>query len=207
VKNGSISRWQALALAAVLTVAGCSSAGDVSQASNSTPALNATNVALLPTTTPGLPTFDEEQFQQLLGQLRGTPVIVNIWASWCGPCRDEAPLLAQTARTYGQRVQFLGIDILDTKDAATAFVREFQIPYPSVFDPSGRIRDALGFLGQPDTIFYGPDGSKMATVSGVLSQHVLSTNIGRLLAMSTTSTSGHARRRGETASLAAGLGS
>ena len=170
-----VKRWstrrRALVLAAVLTCASCSSSGSVSEPSDSTPALNATTVALLPTTTPGLPTFDKEQFQQLLGQLRGTPVVVNIWASWCGPCRDEAPILAQAARTYGQRVQFLGVDILDTTGAATAFVREFHIPYPSVFDPSGHIRDALGFFGQPDTIFYGPDGSRVTTLSGSLSQH------------------------------------
>jgi cytochrome c biogenesis protein CcmG/thiol:disulfide interchange protein DsbE len=184
VRKGSIPRWQILVVAAALVGASCSSAAGVNESAHPTPALNAANVDLLPTTTPGLPTFDEETFQQLLVELRGTPVVVNIWASWCGPCRDEAPILAQAARAYGRRVQFLGVDILDSMDAATAFTREFQIPYPSVFDPSGHIRDALGFFGQPDTIFYGPDGSEVATVSGALSQHVLSINIGRLLATS-----------------------
>ena len=178
----AMRRCIALALALPFLAIGCSSSGGVVPAIDSTPALNATHVALLPTTAPGLPTFDKEKFQQLLVGLRGTPVIVNIWASWCGPCRVEAPILARAARAYGRRVQFLGVDILDTTGAATAFEQEFHIPYPSVFDPSGDIRDALGFLGQPDTIFYASDGSKVATFSGAIDQLELSTNISRLLA-------------------------
>ena len=184
MRNRSLPRWRELALAIALTCVSCASSGGPIPASDSTPALNAANVALLPRTTPGLPMFDEVQFQQLLGQLRGVPVIVNIWASWCGPCRDEAPILAQAARTYGQKVQFLGIDILDTIGGAAAFVREFHIPYPSVFDPNGDIRDALGLLGQPDTLFYRVDGSKLATVSGQLDKQVLLANIDRLLGIS-----------------------
>ena len=171
----------ALALAAAFIAASCSHPVDVARDTDSKPASNAVRVALLPTTAPGLPTFDEETFQQLLGQLRGTPVVVNIWASWCGPCRAEAPLLAEAARTYGRRIQFLGVDIQDSVAGATAFDQEFHIPYPSVFDAGGDIRDSLGLLGQPDTIFYGADGSTVATVSGQLSQQVLSANISKLL--------------------------
>jgi cytochrome c biogenesis protein CcmG/thiol:disulfide interchange protein DsbE len=177
----------ALALATVLIAAGCSRSEGVGAATYSTPALNATNVPLLPTAAPGLPAFDPEKFQQLLAELRGTPVVVNIWASWCGPCRDEAPILAQAARTYGDRVQFLGVDILDTTGAATTFEQEFHIPYPSVFDPSGHIRDSFGFIGQPDTIFFGADGSRTVTLSGPVDEQVLSTNIGRLLGISSPS--------------------
>jgi cytochrome c biogenesis protein CcmG/thiol:disulfide interchange protein DsbE len=187
VKAQATTRRIALALTTAFIVAGCSRSGGVGAAPDSTPALNATHVALLPTTAPGLPTFDQEKFQQLLAELRGTPVVVNIWASWCGPCRDEAPILAQAARTYGHRVQFLGVDILDTRGAATAFEQEFHIAYPSVFDPSGQIRNSLGFIGQPDTIFFGTDGSRIATLSGPLDQHLLSTNIGRLLETSSSS--------------------
>ena len=182
-----MTRRLCLAFVTALIAAGCSRSGGPGAATESSPALNATQVALLPTSAPGLPTFDAEKFQQLLAELRGTPVIVNIWASWCGPCRDEAPILAEAARTYGDRVQFLGVDILDTTGAATAFEQEFHIPYPSVFDPGGNIRDGFGFIGQPDTIFFAADGSRMATLSGPLDQQVLTKNIGRLLATSSTS--------------------
>lgn len=174
----------ALVLASTFIAASCSHPVDVARDTDSKPALNAVRVALLPTTAPGLPAFDVGKFQQLLGQLRGTPVIVNIWASWCGPCRAEAPLLAEAAQTYGRRIQFLGVDIQDSVAGATAFEQEFHIPYPSVFDPDGNIRDSLGLLGQPDTIFYDADGSTVATVSGQLSQQVLSANIDRLLGAS-----------------------
>ena len=171
-------RWVVLAVATALTAVSCTGAS--SGTTYSTPAINAAHVALLPTTAPGLPTFDRPKFQQLLGELHGTPVVVNIWASWCGPCRLEAPLLAAAARADGDRVQFLGVDILDTRDAATGFEEEFHIPYPSVFDPTGDIRDALGFLGQPDTIFFSGDGSRVATWSGPLDQKILTTNISSL---------------------------
>jgi cytochrome c biogenesis protein CcmG/thiol:disulfide interchange protein DsbE len=189
VRGWKARRWLASGFAAALIAIGCSYSGGVSPTTDPIPAGNATDVALLPTTAPGLPTFDEEKFQQLLRQLRGTPVVVNIWASWCGPCRAEAPLLARAARTYGRRVQFLGVDVQDSKGGATAFAQEFHVPYPSVFDPSGDIRVGLGFLGQPDTVFYGADGSKLATVSGPLDQKVLSADIDRLLGTSDPSTS------------------
>jgi thiol-disulfide isomerase/thioredoxin len=188
VRKRAMSRCVAIVLAAGVVAAGCSSSGGVS-AIDSTPALNAAHVALLPTTAPGLPTFDNERFQRLLGQLRGTPVVVNIWASWCGPCRAEASILARAARTFGRGVQFLGVDIQDSIGGATAFEQEFQIPYPSVFDPRGEIRDALGLLGQPDTVFYDANGAMVATVSGQLDRQVLSANIALLLGTSAPSNS------------------
>ena len=82
------------------------------------PARNATTAALLPTHVAALPTFDVQTYHELLTQLRGTPVVVNVWAAWCGPCKAEAPLLHTASQTYGDRVQFLGVDILDSLDGA-----------------------------------------------------------------------------------------
>ena len=86
-------------------------------------------------------------------------MLVNIWASWCGPCRDEAPLLASAHETYGDRVRFVGVDILDERDSARAFMREFGWTYPSVYDPTGAIRDGLGLIGQPVMLFYDASGA------------------------------------------------
>jgi cytochrome c biogenesis protein CcmG, thiol:disulfide interchange protein DsbE len=72
---------------------------------------NAAVTSLLPTTVSALPSFDFDMFERLLYELRGTPVVVNIWASWCGPCRTETPILVDAAEQYGARVQFLGVDI------------------------------------------------------------------------------------------------
>jgi thiol-disulfide isomerase/thioredoxin len=144
------------------------------------PALNATRAELLPTDAYALPGFDVDTYQRLLGQLEGTPVVVNIWASWCGPCRDEAPHLAAAASTYGDRVQFLGVDILDSRSSARGFMREFGWTYPSVFDADGVIRDELGFLGQPNTIFYDADGEVVFTWQGPIGPDLLTKQLDEL---------------------------
>lgn len=129
-----------------------------------------------------LPTYDLERFEQLLASLEGTPVVVNIWASWCGPCRAEAPHLAQAARDYEGEVQFLGVDIQDNREAAEAFILEFDWPYPSVFDPDGEIRDGLGFVGQPVTFILDAEGERVFEWSGAVSDEQLRTEIERLIA-------------------------
>jgi thiol-disulfide isomerase/thioredoxin len=71
---------------------------------------------------------------------RGSVVVINFWGSWCGPCRAEAPDLEATYQaTKALDVQFLGVDIRDSRDAATAFQAAFQITYPSLFDPPGQV--------------------------------------------------------------------
>ena len=163
-------------------VASCSGSSSNTPPADGNLAINATVAPLLPTTAPGLPSFDSQKLDALLAQLKGTPVVLNIWASWCGPCRDEAPLLTAAAQKYGHQVQFLGVDILDQTDAAATFANEFHVPYPSVFDPTGDIRDALGFLGQPDTIFFDAQGHKVKTVSGALTAQILNAGIRRIIA-------------------------
>jgi len=87
-----------------------------------------------------------------LADYAGTPVVINVWASWCPPCHAEAPDLARFARAHPE-VQLLGIDILDTKEGARDFYREFELPYPSVFDPTAEIALSFGLQGQPITYF------------------------------------------------------
>jgi thiol-disulfide isomerase/thioredoxin len=140
-------------------------------------ARNAATAELLPAHVAELPTFDVETYQKLLTQLRGTPVVVNVWAAWCGPCKAEAPLLHGASQTYGDRVQFLGVDIVDSLDGARGFIAEHGLAYPSVFDPSGAIRDSLGMIGQPVTVFYDADGEVVATYQGQLTQAALDKGI------------------------------
>jgi cytochrome c biogenesis protein CcmG, thiol:disulfide interchange protein DsbE len=142
----------------------------------------ATSSSALPRTPTALPTFDPTSFQGMLTSLRGTPVVVNVWASWCGPCTKEAPDLADAAKRYAGRVQFVGIDVLDQAVPARAFIEKYGWDYPSVFDPTGAIRNDLGFLGQPDTVFYDRSGKQVKVVSGPLDRATLDEQIGRILA-------------------------
>jgi cytochrome c biogenesis protein CcmG, thiol:disulfide interchange protein DsbE len=137
--------------------------------------------SLLPADHLALPDFSPAQFQQLLEELRGTPVVVNVWGSWCPPCRTEAPELAAVSKTYQGRVQFVGVDILDQREPARAFIEEFGWPYPSVFDPEGDIRDALGYVGQPVTVLYDEAGDSVFVWSGAISEDILVEELDRVV--------------------------
>jgi cytochrome c biogenesis protein CcmG/thiol:disulfide interchange protein DsbE len=111
-----------------------------------------------------------EEFGGIVVGLRGTPLVVNVWASWCAPCRAEMPLLDQAARRYGGRVTFLGLASRDSPGAAAAFLREVAVDYPSLFDASGEVRGALGVRAFPTTYFFDPAGALRATVLGGITE-------------------------------------
>lgn len=98
-------------------------------------------------------------FEKRLAQLHGYPVVVNIWASWCGPCREEFPVLQKLSARYGKRVAFLGVNSEDSTAAAATFLREEPLSYPSYVDPDKGTLESLGGLGGfPDTAFYDKSG-------------------------------------------------
>ena len=78
-----------------------------------------------------------------LDEYRGRVVVLNVWGSWCGPCRAEADDLQRVADTGGDRVSVLGIDVRDSRSAAADFVRNYELSYPSIYDPPGRSLFAL----------------------------------------------------------------
>lgn len=94
-----------------------------------------------------------------LAALRGHPVVVNIWAAWCEPCRAESGLLARAALKVGKRVGFLGVDSKDRTDVARTFLSRHLLPYPSYADPSGAFAKSLNAtIGLPITAFYDARG-------------------------------------------------
>jgi len=94
-----------------------------------------------------------------LASLRGHPVVVNQWASWCGPCRFEFPFFAAAVRRHGATVAFVGVDYMDTRDAAQGFLEEQPPGFPSIYDGEGRAARAIGGgRAMPTTLFIGPDG-------------------------------------------------
>jgi thiol-disulfide isomerase/thioredoxin len=98
-------------------------------------------------------------FQRRLARLRGYPVVVNVWASWCGPCRAEFGILQRLAARHGKRVAFLGVDSQDSDDVAATFLEEAPVPYPSYTDPHREIAESLDAAGGlPSTVFIDASG-------------------------------------------------
>jgi thiol-disulfide isomerase/thioredoxin len=100
-----------------------------------------------------------------LEDFEGRLVVINVWASWCPPCHDEAPDLARFAKEHPE-AQLLGIDIKDTKRSARAFYREYGWRHPSIFDPTGEKAASLGLQGQPITYFLNERHQIVETIAG-----------------------------------------
>lgn len=101
--------------------------------------------------------FDGERFE--LGAHRGKVVVVNFWASWCVPCREEAPLLEAAWRAYRDRgVLFVGINVQDQEEAARRFIQEFGLTFPNGPDPGSRIAIDYGVYGIPELFFVDRTG-------------------------------------------------
>jgi cytochrome c biogenesis protein CcmG/thiol:disulfide interchange protein DsbE len=106
------------------------------------------------------------ELQRQLASLRGFPVVVNIWASWCPPCRTEAPVFQHVSSELGRRVAFLGVNSADSDDGARALLKRLPVGYPSVTDPSEREADHLRLLGLPATVFFDRHGRQVALHQG-----------------------------------------
>ncbi len=118
-----------------------------------------------------------------LGELRGTPVILNIWASWCDPCRQEARLLQrgwEAGRAKG--VLFLGLNMEDAREDARAFLRAFHQDYPHVRDPTKDTARRWGATGIPETFFISRQGKVVGHVIGAVDRRQLAAGVQAALA-------------------------
>jgi len=120
-----------------------------------------------------------------LHQYLGHIVVLNLWASWCGPCHLEAPGLEKTFKYFQSRgIQFLGVNERDNFAAARGFVSEFHITYPSGYDPEGVVAPRYGLIGLPSTLFIDPAGQILERVTGPIDAPRLRAGIEHLLAAS-----------------------
>lgn len=110
----------------------------------------------------------------------GQPTLVNIFASWCGPCRAEMPLLNATYRAYESQIAFLGVAHLDRYEDALAFVDELEVPFASVLDGDGDFAFAVESRGMPTTVVFDADGVLVARVIGELTQASLTSLLARV---------------------------
>ena len=121
-----------------------------------------------------------------LADFRGQVVVANVWGSWCAPCRKETPdLIASSKELARSGVRFVGINTADNAAAAKAYVRSSGIPYPSFYDPDGKLllnlRDSIPPKAAPSTLVFDTEGRVAASVIGVVTQKSLSPIVGKVV--------------------------
>jgi thiol-disulfide isomerase/thioredoxin len=115
-----------------------------------------------------------------ISRLYGKPEVINIWASWCAPCREEMPMLQREHDRLGDRVQFLGVDVKDSRSAARSFLARHGITYAQVFDARGDLPLRLRLQGVPNTLFVDASGTVVDRVIGQLDDRSLAEGLSRL---------------------------
>jgi cytochrome c biogenesis protein CcmG, thiol:disulfide interchange protein DsbE len=128
---------------------------------------------------PDLPEITVAGFEAHLEGL-DQPALVNVWASWCGPCRSEAPLLDQAHAEFGDQITFIGVDIQDTQNGAKQFLAEFGLSFDHFFDRNRSIPNHYGAFGVPVTMFFAPHGALVHVHNGVIDERTLALNIDEL---------------------------
>src|SRR5690349_9251450 len=108
----------------------------------------------------------KDAFEDRLKALKGFPVVVNAWASWCGACIEEISMFQTLSARFGTRVAFVGIDTEDSADEAARFLARAPLPYPSYIDSDADIRDSFRGLGLPNTAFFSRSGDLVSVKFG-----------------------------------------
>lgn len=127
----------------------------------------------------GLPDItlpDIEGNQIAMASLVGTPLIINVWGSTCGPCKEELPAFAAADQKYGDRVRFVGVDFLGPTDREEAFARDRGVRYELLYDENGEFISELGIASFPVTLFINADGV-IVRQSGRLTEQELTDHI------------------------------
>jgi len=115
-----------------------------------------------------------------LESLKGRPVVVNFWSTWCGPCKYEHPLLQQASRVH-REVQFLGVIYSDDSDKVRRYLAKAGGDYPNLEDPGGTVAISYGVTGVPETFFIGRDGTIAHKEAGPVNGPILQTQISEIL--------------------------
>ena len=108
-----------------------------------------------------LPTLSGDE-RVVLAEYIGKPMVINFWASWCFPCRREAPILERAAKRYADRVVFIGVDVRDFNGDAKKFVADYGVSYPIAYDGPGKLWEPWGITGLPETFFVDRSGTIVA---------------------------------------------
>jgi cytochrome c biogenesis protein CcmG/thiol:disulfide interchange protein DsbE len=112
-----------------------------------------------------------------MAQFRGRPLVINFWATWCGPCWEEHPVLVATARRLQPDVQFLGVVFQDQEDKILGFLAQRGTSYPTLVDEKGKTAIAYGVGGVPETFFLDAKGNIVAKYAGPMDPDTLQANL------------------------------
>ncbi len=107
-----------------------------------------------------------------LTALRG-PAVINVWGSWCGPCREELPVMQALADATAGNLRVVGVDTMDTREAGASFAADTGITFPTLFDPDKKLLTALGKINLPVTVFVGADGTQFVYTGKALDKPTL----------------------------------
>jgi cytochrome c biogenesis protein CcmG, thiol:disulfide interchange protein DsbE len=168
-----------VALVACLALAGCTGGGNKGTAATTAPPVLGAEP---------LVARSQAQFQADLERLRGRVVVVNFWASWCVPCRQEMPALQQVSQDYqaaGRPVTVIGVDASDVRSAAARFLADVGVTYPTVYDQRGLrggVAASWSVTALPQTWFVARDGSRAGRIAGRLTVDDLRSRVDGLLA-------------------------
>lgn len=127
-----------------------------------------------------LPAVTVDEFEARLRSL-DRPAVVNVWASWCIPCRSEAPLLNSAFETHGDLVEFIGVDVQDNQPDAKSFIAEHGLDFEHFFDRNRAIPNHYAGIGTPITFFFAPGGELVSTHNGIIDERGLALGIDELL--------------------------
>lgn len=132
------------------------------------------------------PDFALKDFQgkkQSVSQFKGKPVVVNFWASWCGPCREEMPELARAADHWQGKAAFLGVNLTerDSVPVAASFLEKYKVAYPNVQDDKGQAADLYDIFVIPTTVVIDKNGQVAARIQGPVSEKQLNQLLQKLL--------------------------
>lgn len=125
-----------------------------------------------------LPLLDGGTFQ--LSALRGKPVVLNFWATWCGPCQNELPALQKAAEHLGDSVVFVGVDQSESADVVQIYVDKFGLTYPIPMDAGGKVGYDYNVKGLPTTYFIDRDGVIQSLWMGEMNRISLAENIAKI---------------------------
>ena len=111
----------------------------------------------------------------------GKPVVLNFWATWCGPCRIEMPHMQATSEKYAGQVAIIGVNQMEPADRITDFAAEFGLTYPLLVDEQNVVNNLYGITSLPTTVFIDANGTVRELIIGTISQGVLEDRINKLL--------------------------